>query len=89
MQIFHHSTNTIAKVSIFGGVFLVAASLWVLAEINRSSYNTGQYIEVQGSGEEATFSHRQLERLLELGRNGVTAITALQRKALGATWPLP
>ena len=55
MQIFHHSTNTIAKVSIFGGVFLVAASLWVLAEINRSSYNTGQFIEVQ---QPVQFSHK-------------------------------
>lgn len=55
MQIFHHSTNTIAKVSIFGGVFLVAASIWVLAEINRSSYNTGQFIEVQ---QPVQFSHK-------------------------------
>ncbi|MET0622596.1 MAG: cytochrome c3 family protein [Pyrinomonadaceae bacterium] len=55
MQIFHHSTNTIAKVSIFGGLFLVAASLWVLAEINRSSYNTGQFIEVQ---QPVQFSHK-------------------------------
>ena len=55
MQIFHHSTNTIAKVSIFGGLFIVAASLWVLAEINRSSYNTGQFIEVQ---QPVQFSHK-------------------------------
>jgi hypothetical protein len=55
MQIFHHSTNTIAKVSIFGGLFVVAASLWVLASINRSSYNTGQYIEVQ---QPVQFSHK-------------------------------
>ncbi|HEX8283836.1 MAG TPA: cytochrome c3 family protein [Pyrinomonadaceae bacterium] len=55
MQIFHHSTNTIAKVSIFGGLFLVAGSLWVLAEINRSSYNTGQFIEVQ---QPVQFSHK-------------------------------
>jgi hypothetical protein len=55
MQIFHRSTNTIAKVSIFGGVFLVAASLWVLAEINRSSYNTGQFIERQ---QPVQFSHK-------------------------------
>ena len=55
MQIFHHSTNTIAKVSIFGGIFLVAASVWVLAEINRSSYNTGQYTEVQ---QPVQFSHK-------------------------------
>ncbi|HYY93228.1 MAG TPA: cytochrome c3 family protein [Pyrinomonadaceae bacterium] len=55
MQVFHRSTNTIAKVSIFGGVFIVAASLWVLAEINRSAYNTGQFIEVQ---QPVQFSHK-------------------------------
>jgi hypothetical protein len=55
MQIFHRSTNTIAKVSIFGGLFLVAASLWVIAEINRSSYNTGQFIERQ---QPVQFSHK-------------------------------
>jgi Cytochrome c7 and related cytochrome c len=55
MQIFHHSTNTIAKVSIFGGLFIVAASLWVLAEINRSSYNTGQYVDIQ---QPVQFSHK-------------------------------
>jgi hypothetical protein len=55
MQVFHRSTNTIAKVSIFGGLFIVAASLWVLAEINRSSYNTGQFIEVQ---QPVQFSHK-------------------------------
>jgi hypothetical protein len=55
MQIFHRSTNTIAKVSIFGGIFIVAASLWVLAEINRSAYNTGQFIEVQ---QPVQFSHK-------------------------------
>ena len=55
MQVFHRSTNTIAKVSIFGGVFIVAASLWVLAEINRSAYNTGQFIDVQ---QPVQFSHK-------------------------------
>src|ERR671939_863118 len=55
MQVFHRSTNTIAKVSIFGGLFIVAASLWVLAEINRSSYNTGQFIERQ---QPVQFSHK-------------------------------
>ena len=39
-QIFHPSTNTIARVSIFGAVFLVAALLWLLAAISRSSYAT-------------------------------------------------
>jgi cytochrome c7-like protein len=37
-QIFHPSTNTISRVSIFGAVFLLAALLWLLLAINRSSY---------------------------------------------------
>src|ERR1051326_2687378 len=47
----------------------------------------GRYIEVQGSGEEATFSRAQLDRLLQLGEKGVRQITTLQKKALGANWP--
>ena len=39
-QIFHPSTNTLSKLSIFGAVFVLAALAWVLAEINRSSYMT-------------------------------------------------
>lgn len=39
-QIFHPSTNTISKVSIFAGVILVLTSLWILAAIDRSSYVT-------------------------------------------------
>ena len=39
-QIFHHSTNTLSKLSIFGALFLVAAALWALLEINRSTYVT-------------------------------------------------
>jgi hypothetical protein len=40
-QIFHRSTNTLSRLSIFGFVFLVAAAGWVVLEINRSSYITG------------------------------------------------
>jgi hypothetical protein len=39
-QIFHRSTNTLSKVSIFGGAFIVAATLWVILEVNRSTYVT-------------------------------------------------
>ncbi len=41
-QIFHHSTNTISRVSIFGAVFFVAAFFGVAALLDRSSYWTGQ-----------------------------------------------
>lgn len=39
-QIFHPSTNTISRVSIFGALFILAALLWAVAEIQRSSYIT-------------------------------------------------
>lgn len=39
-QIFKPSTNTLARVSLFGAIFFVAASLWILAELNRSAYAT-------------------------------------------------
>src|SRR5512145_2600892 len=39
-QIFHPSTNTIARVSIFGALFLVGGLLWVLLLVQRSSYVT-------------------------------------------------
>ena len=39
-QIFHPSTNTISKVSIFGSVFLVGGLLWGVVNVNRSDYVT-------------------------------------------------
>jgi ribonuclease PH len=57
-------------------------------DFNLVMTGAGQFIEVQGSGEEATFSRGQLDRLLKLGKVGVDAITLAQRKTLGASWPL-
>jgi ribonuclease PH len=48
----------------------------------------GEFIEVQGAGEEATFSRTQLDRLLKLGRQGIEYITLQQKEALGSAWPL-
>jgi hypothetical protein len=39
-QIFHPSTNTFSRLSIFGAVFLLAALAWLGAAVNRSSYVT-------------------------------------------------
>ncbi|MGA3008077.1 MAG: ribonuclease PH [Opitutaceae bacterium] len=38
----------------------------------------GQFVEVQGSGEEATFSHDQLQGLLVLAQAGLRDLSALQ-----------
>src|SRR5882762_6921944 len=39
-QIFHRSTNTLSRATIFGAAFVVAALLWVAMEVQRSSYVT-------------------------------------------------
>jgi len=39
-QIFHHSTNTLSRLSIFGALFLAAGTLWLILEVNRSPYVT-------------------------------------------------
>jgi len=54
-QIFHRSTNTLAKLSIFGGLFILAFAAWALAEINRSSWNTGAFVERE---QPVQFSHK-------------------------------
>lgn len=42
----------------------------------------GKFIEVQSSGEEATYSEKQLLRLIELAKSGIRELTDLQQKAL-------
>ncbi len=42
----------------------------------------GEFIELQGSGEEATFSDDQLTAMLALGRSGIRQLLALQQAAL-------
>jgi ribonuclease PH len=57
-------------------------------DMNLVMTGSGQFVEVQGSGEEATFSRGQLDRLLKLGKLGIDAVTRRQRQALGSNWPL-
>jgi len=47
----------------------------------------GQFVEVQGTGEEATFSEQELSAMLRLARRGVEELRDEQRKALGRHWP--
>jgi ribonuclease PH len=60
------------------------------ADVDLNLVMTGdsEFIEVQGSGEEATFNRVQLDQMLKLGKHGIDAITASQRRCLGANWPL-
>ena len=42
----------------------------------------GQFVEAQASGEEATFSHDQLQQLLAVAKAGIETLTAKQNEAL-------
>jgi hypothetical protein len=55
MQIFHRSTNTISRATIFGAIFVAAALFWAAAEIQRSPYVT--YAGVRRS-QPVPFSHQ-------------------------------
>jgi ribonuclease PH len=56
-------------------------------DMNLVMTGSGKIIEVQGSGEEATFTRKQLDTLIDLGDAGIRAITAAQKAALGSAWP--
>ena len=43
---------------------------------------SGEFVEVQGSGEEATFSREQLDSLLDLARKGIAELTELQNQVI-------
>jgi Cytochrome c7 and related cytochrome c len=74
LQIFHRSTNTIAKVSIFGSIFFLAFFAWVYSTLLRSSYVTGQYVvkeqpvkfshehHVKGLGIDCRYCHTSVEK---------------------------
>lgn len=57
-------------------------------DMNVVMTGSGEFIEVQGTGEEATFSEEELAKLLKLAKAGIAELTAVQKKVLGKKWPL-
>jgi ribonuclease PH len=59
------------------------------AEVDMNVVMTGrgQFVEVQGTGEEATFSQRQLNEMLALAAEGLKSLETAQRKALRQAFP--
>jgi ribonuclease PH len=51
-------------------------------DFNLVMNSAGEFIELQGSGEEATFSEKQLHDLLALGKSGIRELLIAQEKAL-------
>jgi ribonuclease PH len=61
----------------------------VEAEVDMNVVMTGRgrFVEIQGTGEEATFGDDDLAALLKLSRKGIAELTEIQKKALGKHWP--
>jgi ribonuclease PH len=51
-------------------------------DMNLVMNSAGEFIEVQGTGEEATFSEKQLNDLLALGKAGIRELLSIQKAAL-------
>ena len=51
-------------------------------DMNLVMNSAGEFIEVQGTGEEATFTEAQLADLLALGKAGIRELLAAQEKAI-------
>ena len=54
----------------------------VTVDFNLVATEDGDFVEVQGSGEEATFSQAQLGEMMELARKGIAELIATQRAVL-------
>ena len=47
---------------------------------------SGRFVEIQGTGEEATFSDKELAAMLKLAHTGIRKLTEAQKRALGSKW---
>ena len=77
-------TDSVAAVSVglFGGAGLLDLAYVedkdAQVDFNVVMTGQGQFVEVQGTGEESTFSHAQLDELLALAQKGLKELSALQ-----------
>ena len=54
-------------------------------DLNMAMTDAGEFIELQGTGEEATFNDSQLSEMLTLGKAGIRQLLQAQEAALEAT----
>lgn len=52
-------------------------------DMNVVMTGSGRFVEIQGTGEEATFSREELDALLDAAAQGIRKLHAVQREALG------
>ena len=55
-------------------------------DMNIVMTGSGRFVEVQGTGEEATFSQQELESLLAVGKKGIRELTQRQATTIGKRW---
>jgi ribonuclease PH len=61
----------------------------VTVDFNLVATEDGEFVEVQGSGEESTFSQAQLDEMLVLGRKGIADLITAQRTVLARLMVAP
>jgi ribonuclease PH len=54
----------------------------VTVDFNLVATEDGDFVEVQGSGEEATFAHAELDQMMSLARKGIADLISAQRAVL-------
>ncbi|MCG8449177.1 MAG: ribonuclease PH [Pirellulales bacterium] len=87
--------DTVAAVSVglVDGVALLdldySEDVRAAVDMNVVMTGSGMFVEVQGSGEEATFSGEELTALIQVARQGIAELSLLQQEALGCSWPMP
>ena len=83
--------DSVAAVSVglFGGAGLLDLAYVedkdAQVDFNVVMTGQGRFVEVQGTGEESTFSHEQLNDLLTLAQKGLRELSALQAAFLART----
>lgn len=56
-------------------------------DMNIIMTGSGRFVELQGTGEEATFSREDLNGLLSLAEKGIQTLIQKQKEVLGETLP--
>jgi len=55
-----------------------------IVDMNLVMTGGGSFVEVQGTGEQAPFSRRELDAMLQLGEEGIRQLMEIQREVLGS-----
>ena len=75
------------SVGVVGGVPLLDLNYVedkdAAVDMNLVMTEDGQFVELQGSGEESTFSQDELAAMMALGKEGIANLVAAQREILG------